>query len=453
LEHFAVIFDSAMPNPSLVKALAASFLAGEMNVELVAARAMRTLGRRWRWLRPLARRYVTTFRGRVRPASRDVIRFLKSDEGFLHACSEYSQELLVKHWLNRPQRMLPLPAARSWKVPAIESVGALAEWLGITIEELQWFADLKGLRRLKSSPQLRHYHYRILIKRSGAVRLIEAPKMRLKALQKQILTQILNQIPPHPAAHGFRKGRSIKTFAAPHAGKRVVVRMDLRDFFPTIAAGRIQSLFRTAGYPDSVAELLAGICINAAPRDVWEKPGFDIDRALLREARDLYSRPHLPQGAPTSPALANLCAYRVDCRLAGLAPSVEAGYTRYADDLAFSGNEAFEKCVERFSTHVAVILHEEGFSVHHRKTRIMRQGVRQHLAGLVANDHVNIMRADFDRLKATLTNCARLGPEGQNRQAHPRFRAHLDGRVAFVEMINPAKGQRLREIFDRIQWP
>ena len=125
--------------------------------------------------------------------------------------------------------------------------------------------------------------------------------------------------------------------------------------------------------------------------------------------------------------------------MAGLAKSAGAEYTRYADDLAFSGGEAFERRVERFSTHVAAILHEEGFIVHHRKTRLMRQGVRQHLAGLVANQRVNVIRADFDRLKATLTNCVRLGPESQNRDAHPSFRPHLEGRVGFVEMINPAK--------------
>ena len=179
---------------------------------------------------------------------------------------------------------------------------------------------------------------------------------------------------------------------------------------------------------------------------------MDIPAAQLREARALYSRPHLPQGAPTSPALANLCAYRVDCRLAGLAKSAGAQYTRYADDLAFSGGEAFERCVERFRTHVAAILREEGFSVHHRKTRIMRQGVRQHLAGLVANRRMNIMRAGFDRLKAILTNCVRLGPESQNRDAHPYFRAHLEGRVGFVESINPGRGRRLRAILEQIRW-
>src|SRR5882757_7819190 len=172
--------------------------------------------------------------------------------------------------------------------------------------------------------------------------------------------------------------------------------------------------------------------MNAMPRDVWNVLPFHIDPLQLREARMLYARPHLPQGASTSPALANLCAYRLDCRLAGLAESAGAVYTRYADDLAFSGDEEFEKRVERFSIHVAAILMEEGFSVHHRKTRIMRQGVRQHLAGVVANQHPNVIRPDFDRLKATLNNCVRLGPETQNRAGHPSFRSHLDGRVAFV---------------------
>jgi RNA-directed DNA polymerase len=154
----------------------------------------------------------------------------------------------------------------------------------------------------------------------------------------------------------------------------------------------------------------------------------------------------------TSPALANLCTYRLDCRLSGLAQAAGAEYTRYADDLAFSGGEAFDRCVERFSIHAAAILLEEGFNVNHHKTRIMRQGERQHLAGLVTNQRINVRRSEFDRLKAALTNCVRSGPESQNRDAHPSFRSHLEGSVAFVEMINPARGKRLRVIFDRIQW-
>jgi hypothetical protein len=441
-----------MRDSSLLNALAMSFLAGEPTVEQVIDRSGHMLGQPWRWLPPLAQRYVNAFAGRTRPRLREVVEFLLHDPGFRRARSKYRHELLVEHWLTEPAQMQPVAAAKRWDVPAIESAGALAEWFGLDPSRLRWFADLKGLGYKKNRPQLRHYHYRVLAKAYGNIRLIEAPKPRLKELQRQILARILEKIPAHAAVHGFVKGRSIKTFVAPHAGRRVVLRMDLRDFFPSFAAARIQTLFRVLGYPESVADLLGGICTNAAPRDVWTDSTLDADPHRLREARALYSRPHLPQGAPTSPALANLCTYRVDCRLSGFADSAGAEYTRYADDLAFSGGEAFERHIERFSTHVAAILIEEGLTVHFRKTRVMRQGVRQHLTGLVANQHLNVMRTDFDRLKAILTNCVRLGPEDQNRDAHPHFRAHLEGRVGFVEMINPGKAKRLRTIFDQIRW-
>jgi RNA-directed DNA polymerase len=442
-----------MPKPPFLAALARAFLAGEPAVEEVVARARRALGKPWRWLRPVAQRYIETCAGATRPRRRDVVQFLAQDAGVARARLHYRDELHLDQWLTEPQRMQPASAAAQWDVPSIESVMALADWLLLTSGELEWFADLKGLGyRRQDRPKLTHFHYRILAKSARGVRLIEAPKPRLKALQRQILSLILDRIPPHSAAHGFRTGRSIRTFAAPHVGQRVVLRMDLRDFFPSISGARIQTFFRTVGYPESVADLLGGICTNATPRDVWKHRALDIDPSQLREARALYARPHLPQGAPTSPALANLCAYRADCRLAGLAKSAGAGYSRYADDLAFSGDEAFARHAERFSSHVAAILHEEGFAVNHRKTRIMRQGVRQHLAGLAVNQRVNVIRADFDRLKATLTNCVRLGPESQNRDAHPSFREHLDGRVAFVESINPAKGQRLRAVFEKIEW-
>ena len=124
-----------------------------------------------------------------------------------------------------------------------------------------------------------------------------------------------------------------------------------------------------------VADLLGGICTNAAPRRVWKTLGKGLDPLKMADAGALYAFRHLPQGAPTSPALANLCAYRVDCRLTGLAEAAGATYTRYADDLAFSGGRTSSACVERFALRVAAVLMEEGFSVHHRKTRVMRQGV------------------------------------------------------------------------------
>jgi len=271
--------------------------------------------------------------------------------------------------------MHPVPAAELWTLPAIETSSALADWLGLSTDELDWFADLKGLQNKTRCPKLTHYRYKLFVKHSGSVRPIEAPKPRMKALQRQILVGILENVPPHDAAHGFVKGRSIKTFATPHAGQRVVLRMDVQDFFPNIPTARIQTLFRTIGYPDKVADLLGGICTNIAPKDIWAPIARDFLPIDTLEAKSLYTRSHLPQGAPTSPTLANLCAYRLDCRLTGFARAAEAQYTRYADDLAFSGGSFFEQRVQRFATHVAAILLEEGFSAHHRKTRIMRQGV------------------------------------------------------------------------------
>jgi RNA-directed DNA polymerase len=182
------------------------------------------------------------------------------------------------------------------------------------------------------------------------------------------------------------------------------------------------------------------------------QPDVRPDQEQLWQIKAMYARPHLPQGAPTSPALANLCSYRMDCRLHGLAQHAGAIYTRYADDLAFSGGEIFARGITRFSAYVAEILNEEGFAVNHRKTRIMRASVRQHLAGMVTNQRLNVPRMEFDLLKATLTNCVRHTPAAQNREGHPHFREHLAGRISFLESIHPEKGRRLRALFDEIQW-
>lgn len=445
------------PNPippqALVRQLARSLAAGEATVEAVVARLTRTLGKRWRWVPPLANRYVRAFAGKCRPRERQVVAFLRADAGFQKALAQHGRALQIADWQAPPSFV----HSQAWQVPEIATEGELAAWVGLSVSELEWLADLKNLGAKCKEEKLRHYRYRILAKAAGGVRLIEMPKPRLKEIQRRILDEILAPIPAHAAAHGFVKGRSIKTFAAPHAGQRVVLRMDLQEFFPRLSRARVQALFRTAGYPERVAGLLGGLCTNAIPRGIWThaapNPGpVAFEPAALSELRRLYARPHLPQGAPTSPALANLCAFRADCRLHGLARAAGAHYTRYADDLAFSGDEEFESRIARFAAHVAAILGEEDLHLNHRKTRVMRQGVRQYLAGVVANRHVNVVRADFDRLKATLTNCAHRGPASQNRENHPAFRQQLAGRVAFVEMINPQKGARLRRIFDRISW-
>jgi RNA-directed DNA polymerase len=132
------------PNRTLFSVLARSFLAGEATVEDTFKRASQTLGRRWRWLRGVARRYVAIVEGRTRPRQREVAKFLREDDGFRTAWAKHSPEIWIQQWLVEPQRMRPVAAAEAWPIPTIESAGDLAAWLEITPDELDWFADLKG---------------------------------------------------------------------------------------------------------------------------------------------------------------------------------------------------------------------------------------------------------------------------------------------------------------------
>jgi hypothetical protein len=165
-----------------------------------------------------------------------------------------------------------------------------------------------------------------------------------------------------------------------------------------------------------------------------------------------FGVPHLPQGAPTSPALANLCALHLDLRLDELAKSMDGQYTRYADDLAISGGELLRRSIANVSALITKIAVEEGFDVNHRKTRPMYRSDRQVLTGVVVNDRPNVPRQDFDRLKAILTNCVRQGPTSQNRSGVRDFQAHLAGRIAHVASLNSERGKRLHAIFRRIEW-
>ena len=338
-----------------------------------------------------------------------------------------------------------------WQLPDLPTPGELADWLKITPGALDWFADCQGREQRWPAGPLRHYRYRWVPKRSGGLRLIETPKTRLKAIQRRLLHELLDEIPPHDAAHGFRSGRSIKSYALPHVGHRVVIRLDLQDFFTSIHQPRIVALFFTAGYPKPVSRLLAGLCTNSVPRELWTDPAIERGTTDARRHRALQ-QPHLPQGAPTSPALANLCAFRLDVRLSKLATSAAANYTRYADDLVFSGGEELARSARRFHIHAAAIALEEGFAVNFRKTRIMRQSVRQQIAGVVVNEKPNVRRSDYDELKAILHNCAHGDQESQNRAALPDFRAHLLGRIEHVAMLNAARGTKLRDLFAAIEW-
>ena len=357
----------------------------------------------------------------------------------------------VRRYCVDPPLPTPVPEWRAaLDLPALPSVGDLAKWLGEPVGAVDWFAD-KWRRVQADDSRLQHYHYRWVPKRSGGWRLIEIPKERLRMVQQKILRRLLDLVPAHSAAHGFVRGRSCVTHATLHTGQHVVIRMDLKDFFPSIQRARIHALFEKLGYATSVAGTLARICVNRTPSGVFRET--HVAAAVTWFERQALKAPHLPQGSPCSPALANLCAYRLDIRLQELAGSMDAAYSRYADDLVFSGGPALARAAERFHIQVAAIALEEGFRVNTRKTRVMRQGTRQQITGLVVNRHPNMGRDEYDSLKAILTNCVRHGPASQNRDGRANFRDYLAGRISYVMMVNPNRATRLQQLFQAIAWP
>lgn len=351
----------------------------------------------------------------------------------------------LPHILAPPPDSGPIPAFTGLPLPRIATEPELAEWLGVSMAHLGWYADCDGRLARRGPDHLRHYRETWLRKRSGGRRLVEAPLPRLKAIQRRILRGILDLVPVHPAAQGFVRGRDCRGHAALHAAEDVVLTLDLKDFFPSVQAGRVHAMFRCLGYPSPVSRLLTGLVTTRTPPDV--------QASLPARDRHVWRAPHLPQGAPTSPVLANLSAFSLDCRLAGLAGTLGANYSRYADDLAFSGDRGLV-----FDTGVPVVelIHEIvadcGFRVHPGKTRIMRRGRRQKITGIVVNRHLNVTRQEFDTLKAILTNCLRHGPASQNRDGHRDFRAHLTGRVGWVASLNPRRGEKLYALLDGIDW-
>ncbi len=337
---------------------------------------------------------------------------------------------------------------RRWPVEPLSTPAEVARFLTLDSGTLEWYADVKSLERSVVEENLRHYDYRWRRKRRGGARLIEAPKQNLKYFQRRILRSVLDHVPAHDAAHGFRRGRSIQSHATPHTGRAVVVRLDLDNFFTAVSAGRVFSIFRAAGYPIEVARLLVGLTTNATPHAVLvARPGQE------RAPSDAALRgPHLPQGAPTSPALANLAAFGLDRRLDALTSRFDARYTRYADDLAISGGDDFGRSIPQFLALVGTIAKDEGFRINRAKTQIRGRHQRQVLTGMVVNNHLNVHRNDFDQLRAVLHDASTNGPAAANRGNHPQFRAHLEGRIGFVQATNPVRARKLWMMFDRIDW-
>jgi RNA-directed DNA polymerase len=319
------------------------------------------------------------------------------------------------------------------ELPPLDSPGQLAEALGLTIPQLRWLAFHRDAATRV------HYRRFTIPKRDGTERAIWAPMPRLKQAQHWILWNIAERLPVHGAAHGFLPGRSILSNASAHRDPKVVVRVDLKDFFPTVTLRRVKGLFRKAGYREHVATLLALICTES-PREVVEHEGTTYFVALGPRC--------LPQGAPTSPALTNALCFRLDQRLSGLARRQGWRYTRYADDLTFSrpSGSGGPPGIGRLLGSVRRIVEAEGFALHDKKTAVGRRGGRQRITGLVVNgDRPPRVTREFKRnLRAAIHNLA--SGKAPSEAETPEV---LAGRAAFVAMSDPALGKLLLDKLSR----
>ncbi|MFN7974826.1 MAG: reverse transcriptase domain-containing protein [Acidobacteriota bacterium] len=335
--------------------------------------------------------------------------------------------------LSREDALGDLDRLRSLDLPVLRTGAEVASAMGITLSRLRW------LTFHRRGATLVHYHRYDIPKKTGGRRHISAPKPALDGAQRYILENILHKIPSEPAAHGFLPGRSIVTNATEHVASAVVVNLDVKDFFPSFTFRRVKGLFqKRLGYGEAVATVLALLCTEP-PRVPARFEGRRLWIALGERS--------LPQGACTSPAITNLLCRRLDRRLSGLASAMGFAYTRYADDLTFSGDDG--AAVGKLLAIVRGVLRQEGLAENGEKTRIMRHGRRQEVTGVVVNEKLGVTREERRRLRAILHNCAKNGLARENRGAHPRFADHLKGKVSFVTMVDPERGKPLVEALDR----
>jgi hypothetical protein len=430
--------------------IATALLSGRWQRREMVRRTAVALGsdRAPRWVGTLVGEVLAAYRDAPLDRPRELAGFIRSTTGW-----------------ERGQSRTPLPRVVRWQpvgtevvrqrrgVRELPDLAALARLLDVDSGELAWFADGHRLERTAAEP-LRHYRWTVL-ERGGGVRLLAAPKPRLKEIQRRLLRHVLDPLSVHEAAHGCVRDRSVRTAVALHAGSAVVVQLDLEAFFASISAGRVHGLLlETAGLPEPVAHAVTGLVTTVLAVPVWQQ----IAVPASPEGRDRHHRlgqrlavPHLPQGAPTSPALANLVCFRLDRRLTGLAASFGAAYTRYVDDLTFSGNAGIGR--GRLAELIGEVVAEEGFRLNPAKTRTTSAARRQAVLGTVVNARPTLARPERDALRALLHNCAAHGWTTQVRDRDPAtFRDHVLGRVAWASSIDPAFGARLRTMTDRINW-
>jgi retron-type reverse transcriptase len=314
-------------------------------------------------------------------------------------------------------------------LPVLGSAAEIAAALGLPVGQVRFLAFHRRVSRTS------HYKTFKIPKKTGGERVISAPMPRLKLVQRWILTHILEKVELHAAAHGFRPGRSIVSNAVPHVGSDVVVNLDLKDFFPSITYRRVKGLFLWLGYPEEAATIF-GLLATAPDTEEVELDGVSYHVAV--------SERHLPQGAPTSPAITNILCDRLDRRLTHACTKLGFTYTRYADDLTFSAKKK-DAAVGKLLRQADWLVVKDGLEVHPKKTKVQRRGRRQDVTGIVVNERPMIARDTIKRFRATLFQIEKDGPKGKKWGESEDVMASIQGFANYVFMVNAEKGRVLQE--------
>ena len=315
-------------------------------------------------------------------------------------------------------------------LPSFPDVATLAKAMDISVGQLRFLAFQRKVSKTS------HYKRYLIPKKRGGHRHISAPMPRLKSAQHWILEHILYLVPLHPAAHGFVPGRSILTNAQPHVNTEIVINVDLKDFFPSVSYPRVKGTFKALGYSDQIATILGLICTEATQEAVsLEGETYFIDQGER----------HLPQGAPTSPAITNILCRRLDKRLQGAADKRGFTYTRYADDMTFSTTSTDPKTLQQMVWQLRQVIADEGFTLHPDKFRIMRKGSRQEVTGIIVNEKMGIDRRKLKRFRALLFQIETQGPQGKHWEGNTNVLAAIRGFANYVAMVDPGKGKPLVE--------
>ena len=222
-------------------------------------------------------------------------------------------------------------------------------------------------------------------KKSGGTRRITAPIGKLKDVLKCLSVILTPYYESGECVHGFTTQRSVASNASVHMGKNYVLNIDLKDFFPSITATRVQKALQKHGLNSEVAHLISRL--TTLPMAIE-------DSQALRNA--------LPQGSPCSPLLSNMVCADLDRKLMGLARRFRVDYTRYADDMTFSSNHHVYAAGGEFFAELRRIIEDCGFTINERKTRLQKRGSRQEVTGVIVNEKTNAHRSFRKNLRAAV---------------------------------------------------